>query len=672
MRYLPILFALFFAAPAFAACANFSTVWPACTVQFSSGEDLEDAWDSVVVMEDVPGDNEVPVHKASSGLNFWKRVVLNSLSVNVVNGGLCLGPSPWTACATGANRRWELDVNGNITGWGKVRADTFTLPAAGTFDSWMTFGDGSEEYFQFLSDIGTVTLDGDLQLPALASNAVTDSLWTKSGTPTTLWWNDSAGDPFRLGALQGNCTEQPCFDGSSDGGTSLSLYDGVSNIVTINYDSNSFNISTAANRSIFIGMNAGQSSTRTTGVVVGNLAGANLSTAQNSTFLGYAAGNATTTGALNTYLGYRAGDSNQFGVSNTVIGANAGGGAGANYSSTTMVGVGTGLALTTGSANLFFGISAGDSVTTGSNNILFNGNGNLVDGNSNIAIGLNSMTSNTGGDSNINIGVEAGQRLTGSRNINIGNSAGEGVSGQNTGSDNVRVGYFAGFGATSGSRNIFLGPYAGRWQTDSDDLFLVHNQSEANAADELTESLIVGVMSGTKANQTLRFNAVVTHDLDEISNVDSYWVGDGSGIPFGHMYTNATIAVTISGDDTPTEIGDTWTTGEVNLVTFGASHYLTVTKAGRYKIDWSMSIAQNTPGGAIQCEQGIMIGGSAQVQGRSHRTIANTVDVGASAGTAILDLAASDQISLYVNNITSTTDIDVAHANLTITMVGGT
>jgi len=164
---------------------------------------------------------------------------------------------------------------------------------------------------------------------------------------------------------------------------------------------------------------------------------------------------------------------------------------------------------------------------------------------------------------------------------------------------------------------------------------------------------------------------VGTNYLEVTTAADTFWVGDGTGIPYGHMYTNSTIAVTIT-DTTPVEIGDTWTTGQVNLVTFGASHYLTVTKAGLYKIDWSVSVAQNSPGAAIECEQGIMIDGVAQAEGRCHRTIANSSDTGASAGTAILDLAASKQISLYVMNGTNNTNIDIEHANVTVTMVGGT
>jgi len=145
-----------------------------------------------------------------------------------------------------------------------------------------------------------------------------------------------------------------------------------------------------------------------------------------------------------------------------------------------------------------------------------------------------------------------------------------------------------------------------------------------------------------------------------------------AGLPYGGMFTNSTIAVTISTSSTPTEIGDTWTTGEVNDVTFGASHYLVATTAGRYLINYSLSVAQNSPSAAIQCETGVMIDGVAQACGRTHRTIANSSDTGATAATCILDLAANEQVSLYVENETNTTNIDVEHGNLTIMHIGGT
>ena len=66
-----------------------------------------------------------------------------------------------------------------------------------------------------------------------------------------------------------------------------------------------------------------------------------------------------------------------------------------------------------------------------------------------------------------------------------------------------------------------------------------------------------------------------------------------------------------------------------------------------------------------------MIDGVAQSEGAIHRYMANGTDIGSMSSTAILTLAISKQISLYVKNETNGTDIDVEHANLSVTMVGG-
>ena len=179
-----------------------------------------------------------------------------------------------------------------------------------------------------------------------------------------------------------------------------------------------------------------------------------------------------------------------------------------------------------------------------------------------------------------------------------------------------------------------------------------------------------GVRIGdSRAGAPSHFLFVSTADDDG----DTYWVGDGSGIPYGGIYANTTIAVVID-DNTPTEVdeagtADIYMAGELNLVTF-TEHYLSVAKAGRYHVGWSMSISQNSPSGVIEVEGGIMVGGSAQNGGQAHRTIQNVTDVGNFCGSTILDLAASDQISLFVKNETSTTNLDIEHANLAITMLG--
>jgi len=154
---------------------------------------------------------------------------------------------------------------------------------------------------------------------------------------------------------------------------------------------------------------------------------------------------------------------------------------------------------------------------------------------------------------------------------------------------------------------------------------------------------------------------------------DVVWVGDGAGLAYGHMYTNTQITVSISASSTPTEVntgGTDFTTGEVNNVTF-SDHYLAVDIAGRYKIDWAVSFNVST--GAADLAAGLMVNGTAKNEGRAQVTAFSLAASSHSCGsTCILDLAANDQVSLYVENLTDTTDIDVDNGNLTVVQIGGT
>ena len=154
---------------------------------------------------------------------------------------------------------------------------------------------------------------------------------------------------------------------------------------------------------------------------------------------------------------------------------------------------------------------------------------------------------------------------------------------------------------------------------------------------------------------------------------DNWWVGDGTGLPYGEMYANnVTQAVVITTVDVHVEVDGGFTGGELNLVTFPDDHYLLVTKAGRYRVDYSISASSDVQGKEI--EAGIMIGGVTQTKGTSHAEsgIGGGGKPNVLAGHAIFDLAVNDQISLCLANHTDDTDLQMNHANMTVQMVGGT
>jgi len=152
------------------------------------------------------------------------------------------------------------------------------------------------------------------------------------------------------------------------------------------------------------------------------------------------------------------------------------------------------IALTTGTANFGFGASA--------LRVLTEGQGNL-------GIGNASGRFLTTGNYNVYLGSSAGkQNVTGSNNVNIGQNSGLGVS-ANSHSNNVFIGVSSGRGITTGGSNIFLGYFAGWKQTSLSNLLIIDNQARADAATEITNSIIYGVMAATPAAQTLNLNAMV-------------------------------------------------------------------------------------------------------------------------------------------------------------------
>lgn len=162
--------------------------------------------------------------------------------------------------------------------------------------------------------------------------------------------------------------------------------------------------------------------------------------------------------------------------------------------------------------NSGFGSLALRSITTGAANVAFGHASlyNITSGNLNMALGGNSLRYNTTGGSNAGIGVDSlHYNVTGNNNVAIGYQAGYGVS-TNSHSNNTLIGYQAGYGLTTGSSNIFLGYTAGDKQTTLSNLLIVDNQTRADVATELTNSILYGVMAAAPANQTLRINAVTT------------------------------------------------------------------------------------------------------------------------------------------------------------------
>jgi hypothetical protein len=162
---------------------------------------------------------------------------------------------------------------------------------------------------------------------------------------------------------------------------------------------------------------------------------------------------------------------------------------------------------------------------------------------------------------------------------------------------------------------------------------------------------------------------------------DTYWVGDGTGLPYGDMYQVAasTFTVTMTNQNEWYEVNAATTNinaGELNLVTFPDDHYLQISKPGIYLITYSFTGEINSVAGGDQhIEAGIMVNGTIVTdKGSGHATYAAVANEWSFNGHTYIDLTgATDQVSLAIRNTSSAGKIlTIDHLNMTVGQTGGT
>ena len=271
-------------------------------------------------------------------------------------------------------------------------------------------------------------------------------------------------------------------------------------------------------------------------------------TAGGNTGIGAGALHMNTTGYNNTAIGYYSASSNQTGNNNIAIGP---GTLNSNYTGNANVAIGVdALSISEDRSNL---VAIGDSalmnngtdvsssmhakenVAVGSKALM-----NNTTGYRNTGVGFQSLYSSTTGYQNSAFGYQAlysnseglfntalgsfslNGNQTGGRNTAYGymslfyNTTGSynttggmySMAANTTGANNTALGYQALYSSQTGSSNVALGYNAGRFETESNRLY-IDNQSRGNLANGRQKSLIYGIFDANPANQMLAFNATV-------------------------------------------------------------------------------------------------------------------------------------------------------------------
>ena len=317
---------------------------------------------------------------------------------------------------------------------------------------------------------------------------------------------------------------------------------------------------------LMLGYLAGQNITDAfSTTIIGHTSGEELTTGTQNTFIGSRSGVKTTTGGQNTFLGQGAGFYNTVGsrhiyigyhaginavpiagvIANVIIGSQAG--EGVNGSTTgygnvfigdytarlfttayqnTIIGSLGCQAITTAIGVTAIGYGAGNQTSVGNYGtyIGYNAGANCITTGSvnNTFIGHNAGAGTLGsatGTNNSFIGSNCGQSFTsGGENSGIGRNA---FSSLTSGSNNVAIGSAAGFSNTTGADNVFLGRQTG------------YTATPANATTTGSQNTFIGVQAGQGSTTQLTgataigYRALVTANNTVILGATTNQVGVG-------------------------------------------------------------------------------------------------------------------------------------------------
>ena len=208
-------------------------------------------------------------------------------------------------------------------------------------------------------------------------------------------------------------------------------------------------------------------------------------------------------GDANLYAGTGAGNETS-GCCNISVGCNAGPVSDAACS--ILIGMCAGACLTTSNLNVFIGHHAGKLREDNQNYNIGIGyaagscaNNSTAD--DNIAIGRLSGRF-TNGQRTIYLGLNAGGCHSGSDNIGLGQCAlvGSATTTNNTGSDNIAIGKFAGEDITTGYNNIVIGCYAGYKLTNSSENIAIGGCALKNTVGSSVRNIAMGFEAGMQVD----------------------------------------------------------------------------------------------------------------------------------------------------------------------------
>jgi hypothetical protein len=254
-------------------------------------------------------------------------------------------------------------------------------------------------------------------------------------------------------------------------------------------------------------------------ISIGNGSCVNLSAGFSNVCIGVDAGKGITTGNHNTFIGTNSGNITMNGSANYNV--SIGSGVLTSVSTTftgtrnTFINSSSHGSLTTASYNTCISLRAGTNLTSGQDNTFIGQDAgfSITDGYNNVAIGYAALSSsNVSAHDNVSIGYQSAALAPGNYNVCIGTYAGiflDYAGGGTTASQNVFIGYYAGYGgiisstySNRGTNNVCIGTNAGRNLTTGSNNTFVGTVTSATLTSTGSNVTLIGYTANPTAATT--------------------------------------------------------------------------------------------------------------------------------------------------------------------------
>jgi len=226
---------------------------------------------------------------------------------------------------------------------------------------------------------------------------------------------------------------------------------------------------------------------------------------------------------------------------------------------------------------------------------------------------------------------------------------------------------FSGYGSDTSPANLTIG-IAQNGSSNDPTLIITNRKTSLTDIGNVVGCGILTISSGDKISIEAKSGNPNQELTVRLGSLSLYKISGTSSSSYGGMEITSDQTVTISTLDTWTEVG-TYTTGSLNNWTF-SSNTLNATSgtqsAGIYLVDYSISVSP-VAGTNQNILAGIFVAGVEHKELTVKRMLASSLDVGATGGTGIINIASKDStITVKVKNESSTNNIIVKKSRISL------